>query len=173
MPAQAALEASALFDQVITVVDEQPQLPGLAVEPDDGQVGFPQGRPSDGQSVDGVGLPPLPTAPAFPGHQPGRHPHRRLTGHEQVTFEPAGEVPTVLQGKQPLRPLPSPSDGLQVPVGRCRHRPLRQLAAGIVHCHQGMGALVRVDANDHHVSTSSDHTSWVRRAGRGHAFIEV
>jgi hypothetical protein len=46
VPAQPALEAGALFDQVISVIDQKAKLSGFAVESDHGEVRFAQGSSS-------------------------------------------------------------------------------------------------------------------------------
>jgi hypothetical protein len=87
---------------------------------------------------------------ARPGHQLSRHPLQGLTSPQQIGFQAAGHLPTVLHRETPLRPLPRPAQRLSVTLRSRRHCLHRQLAAQLIDRHQRMRALVRVDPNHHH-----------------------
>ena len=162
------------------MVHEQPQLPGGAVEPGNRQVRLAERCPCHREGVDRVGLPVGPRGVAGMGHHLRRYPHEHLAGGEQVRLEPARQVSTVLDREATVRPeRMDPADELQVRLrrrGPCRL--LSEPAARLVDHHRGVGALVRVDAHDHHrrVPFSSKGTRnrsvGTPQWGRGHAPIK-
>ena len=60
MPAQAVLDARPLGDEVVAMVDQEPDLALGAIEHGDRQVRFAERRPGHGQGVDRVALAGLP-----------------------------------------------------------------------------------------------------------------
>jgi hypothetical protein len=150
VPAQSALDPGPLFNQVIAVIDEKAQLPGLAVKSDHRKVGLAQRGPSDRQCIDGVRLPPVATTIAGASHEPRRYSDRGLAGNEEVPLKATGQMAAVLEGEEALGPAPSPRHRFEMTLGRGGHHLFGQLASSIVYRHQRVGALVRVNANDHH-----------------------
>ena len=104
VPAQPALNLGPLFDQVIAVIHQETQLSSLAVELDDGEVGFAHGRPGDSERINGIGLTLIASTMARFRHQTCGNPQGRLAGDQQVSLETPGEMPTVLEGEDMLGP---------------------------------------------------------------------
>ena len=153
MPAEPVDVPGPVLDQVFSVVDEQTELPGGAVELGDGQVGLAQRGTGDGERVDGVGLAVGAGRVPGLGHQLRRHSPDPLTGGEQIGLEAPGQMPAVLHRPLPLGAEPfGPAHQLEMISRRGRLRRLRrELAAPLVDDHHRVGALVRVDPEDHHV----------------------
>lgn len=118
--------------------------------------GLAQGRPSHRQGIDRVGLAQGTYGLAGAGHQPRRHPHHPLPSGQQVPFQPAGDVPTVLHRPEPLLgpAAPRPADQLHMAEGPRRHGGLIELAAGLVDRDDGVGVLVRINPEQHHAGVS-------------------
>jgi hypothetical protein len=151
VPAQPVDRPGAFGDQVLAVVDQQPDLPGGLVVLGDREGGFAQGGAGDGEGVDRVGLALDPDRLAGTGHQPRRHPHDPFPGSQQVPFQPAGDMPAVLHRPEPIGPVhPSPADQLAMPQRAGRDGPLVELPAGLVDRDNGVGVLVRIHAQQHH-----------------------
>ena len=89
VPAQPIDDPGPLGDQVVAVVDQQPDLPGGTVQPGHRQLRFPQRRPGHRQRVDRIRLAVAAAGGAGVGHELGRDPHDLLAGTEQVALEPA------------------------------------------------------------------------------------
>jgi hypothetical protein len=134
------------------MVDQQLDLPGRLVLAGGGQIGLAQGGAGDRQGVDRVGLALDPDRLAGAGQQPGRHPQDPLPGGQQVAFQPARDMPAVLHRPQPpLGPAgPGPADQLAMARGAGRHGGLVQLPTGLIDRDDGVGVLVRIDAEQHH-----------------------
>jgi hypothetical protein len=151
MPAQPIDDAGPLGDQVVAVVDQQPDLPGGTVQPGHRQLRFPQRRPRHRQRVDRIGLAIGAAGGTGVGHELGRDPHDLLAGAEQVALEPARQVPAVLDRPAPLRAeARCPDQQVEVVGGRRLDRALTELAATLVDDDHGVGLLVCVDPQDHH-----------------------
>ena len=56
VPAQPIDDPGPLGDQVVAMVDQQPDLPGGTVQPGHRQLRFPQRRPGHGKRVDRIRL---------------------------------------------------------------------------------------------------------------------
>jgi hypothetical protein len=158
------------------VVDQQPHLSGGSLKLRGWKLRFPQCGPGDRERVDGVRLAVAAGGVAGVGHQLGRHAHDPLAGAEQVALEPARQVPAVLHGPQPLLPeLLSPAQQPEMVLAGGAGRALAELTAELVDRDDGVGALVRIDAQDHHglVSLRSGMTPTGRRAplSRGDATL--
>jgi hypothetical protein len=116
-----------------------------------GQMRFTQGSAGHSERVDRVGLAADSDRLASSGHQPGWHPDHALTGGQQIAFQPAGDVPAVLDRPGPLGPArPGPADQVAVPEGAGRHGGLVQLTARGVNGDDSVGVLVRIHAQQHH-----------------------
>lgn len=77
-----------------------------------------------------------------------------LGGAEQIGLEAVGQMAAVLDRPPPEAPAAGPSEQLEA-TGASRHDgALPELAAAPVDRNRGVGALVCVDANDHHVLVS-------------------
>lgn len=150
MPAHTGLNARAFADEILAMVDQQPQLAVRAVQRRGREIGLSPRRPGNSHRVDRVGLPSLPGAATGVGHQFRRDACQRLPGPQQVGLEPAGEMTAVLHGPSPPRPLRRPLERDQVPVGGRLHRRDANLATEPVAGHERVGALVRVNA-DHNL----------------------
>jgi hypothetical protein len=79
--------ARAFGEQVLAVVDQQPDLTLWAGKPRGRQTGLADRRASDRDSVDRVAFPERPRRFANLGHQLRRHPHHRLAGQQQEPFQ--------------------------------------------------------------------------------------
>jgi hypothetical protein len=103
MPTQPLLGSCSLGNETLTVIDEHLQLPqdrlprARVVEPR-----LPQRGPSDSERVDRIRLPALPASPSLRRGQFRRHPHHPLARSDQITLEPAGQLPAVLNRLQSL-----------------------------------------------------------------------
>ena len=106
VPAQAVDLRHTLPDQVFSVIDQEPQVPGRSVEPGDREIRLPERRPGHGEGVDRVGLAVGAGRVAGVGHELGRHPDQLLAGGEQVRLQAPGEVPAVLDGEPTDRTEP-------------------------------------------------------------------
>jgi hypothetical protein len=94
-------------------------------------------------------LPNVRAGVADVGHQLGRHPGDALAGNEQVALEAARQVPAVLDRPSPvLSELVGPAQQRQMIGGCGAQGAAGQLAAVVVDGDDGVGALVRVDAQD-------------------------
>jgi hypothetical protein len=147
------------------VVHQQLQLPGRLIQPGDGQVGFAQRGPRHRQRVDRIRLARGPDRGPSGGHQPGRHAHDPLTNREQVPLQATRHVPAVLNGPDPLvGNCASPRDQLQVLWGARLDGALGDLPAECVHRHNGVGGLVRIDAEHGETAWCGD-AIWAPRSG--------
>jgi hypothetical protein len=104
VPAHTALHAGSLGHQVLAVVHEQADAAGLAVELGDGKARFSKRRPGHRHRLDGVRLAPLPSGAPGRRHQPSGDAHDHFACPQEVGFEPAGQVATVLEREGPLGP---------------------------------------------------------------------
>jgi hypothetical protein len=156
VPAQPVDDPGPLGDQVVAVVDQQPDLPGGPVHPGGGQLRFPQRRPRHRQRVDRIGLAVGAGGGTGVGHELGWDPHDLLAGAEQVPLQPSGQVPAVFDRPAPLGAEPRhPHQQVQM-VGRGgADGAFPQLAAALVDGDDRVGALVGVDPQDHHGRVSS------------------
>ena len=103
VPAQPLLSPASLRDEIITVVDEQLQLPQrLLTVTRPFQLRFLESGSGDRERVDPVRLAARTVATPLRRRQPGRHPHQPLARSKQRLLEPAGHMPAVLQRPQPL-----------------------------------------------------------------------
>jgi hypothetical protein len=150
VPAEPVPDACPFGDEVVPVIDEEPQSPLLAVELGNGQIGLANGGAGDGQCVDRIGLSPLPGRTARTGHESRRHAQHRLAVPQQVAFQSSREMAAVLEGETPLVPRRRPGQRVEMPVCRRRDGLLRQLAADLVDSHERVRGLVRIDADRHH-----------------------
>lgn len=123
MPAKTADHAGSLADQVLTMVDQEPQLTLGPVQLGDGQVGLAQGGTGDGERVDRVALAERARRVARVRHQLRRHSDDPLTGGEQVPFQTAREAAAVLDRPAPLRETSRPRNQLKMVSRRRAERP--------------------------------------------------
>jgi hypothetical protein len=89
VPAQPIDDPGPLGEGVVTMVDQQPDLPGGTVQPGHRQLRFPQRRPRHRQRVDRIRLAIGAAGGAGVGDELGRDPHDLLAGTEQIALEPA------------------------------------------------------------------------------------
>src|SRR6266550_1743770 len=150
VPAEAVLSPGPLGDQILAMIDKEADLAIGSVEGGDRQI-LTEGRPGDGQGVDRIGLAGLPAGPPSAGHQLRWDPDHPLAGDEEVVRQPTGEVATVLEGPGPISEAGGPADELEMARARRREGLLGELPAGPVDGHRGVGALVRIDADDDHL----------------------
>ena len=87
MPPQPLLDAFALVNKVVAMIDEQPHVLLGARQTRLGQTRFAQGRPGHAGRIDRVGLAVGACGVPRPGHHLGRHADDALTSREQVTLE--------------------------------------------------------------------------------------
>jgi hypothetical protein len=154
VPSEAVFGARPLGDEILAMVDEEPNVAIGSIERRDRQV-LPEGRPGDGQGIDRIALAGLPAGTAGTGHQLRRNPDDALAGDEQITRQTSAEVATVLQRPRPVLEAGGPADELEVPRARRPEGLLGQLPAGPVDGHRGMAALVRIDPDDDHLLVAS------------------
>ena len=156
VPAQPIDDPGPLSDQVVAVVNQQAELAGGPVQLGGGQLGFPQRRPGHGKRVDRIRLAVGPGGSAGVGHELGWDPHDLLAGAEQVPLQPPGQVPAVLHRPAPLGAEPRrPDQQVQMVGGGGADGAFTKLAAALVDDDDRVGALVRVDPQDHHGRVSS------------------
>jgi hypothetical protein len=142
VPAKPRLDAGPLADQVFAVIDKQFDPALLTIETSGREVGFPERCSGDGHCVDRIGLAGLAGTASKVGHQLGWNPDHSLAGSEKVTLKPSGDLAAVLERPPAIRPLADPSDGFEVTVRGRPDRLLGDLAAELVNCDEGVGALV-------------------------------
>jgi hypothetical protein len=89
------------------------------------------------------------------GHQLGLDAHHRLAVGQQISFQVPGEHPAVLYPPEPVLVLefPGPPVGLLMTGLGGHHLQLSDLFAYRVHCHQGVGFLVDVGADEENHGT--------------------
>lgn len=113
--------------------------------------GLPQRDAGHGLGLDRVGPATLTRRTAGPGHQPGVDADDLVTRGQQVGFEAAGEMPTILDRNQDL--WSEPTDPQQSPVmpgrGGRDHQPIL-VAAKFIDRDQGVRPFVSVHADDRH-----------------------
>ena len=140
MPAQAVLLGGALLDEVLAVVDEETQVTLGTIEPGDRQVRLAQGRPGDGEGVDGIALArltrPLRRAPAM------------SLGGTRTTASPAmrrsrsrrrDRLSAVLERPAPLtEALAAQRSSSRWPAGVARDGALAEPATVLVDGHDGV-----------------------------------
>src|SRR5918995_3500229 len=97
MPADPALDAGSLADEVVAMVDQQPHLARRAAESGGGQIRFAPRRAGDRERVDRVGLAGLTGAATDAGHHLRRYPNDPLAGAHEVGLQRAREMPAILQ----------------------------------------------------------------------------
>ncbi len=141
MPAQPLLRAAALVDEIVAVIDQQLDLPvDVLVRPRPAQIWLPQRGSGDRERIDRVRLAASSGRRAAPARSASAAPAPASSpAREQLPFEPAGELPAVLDRPQPLRgraPTPSraarrcpPRSPSRRAVGRPRRRPPRSPTA--------------------------------------------
>jgi hypothetical protein len=153
VPAQAALVAGAVFDEIVAVVDEQAD---LVLDPRQRrlrQMRFADRGAGDGQRVDRIGLAELPAGLALARHQLGRNAQHLLASLEQVMLQAAAEVARVLDGPHALvverdRPV---QQLLVAVVASLDGELIEQLGGLAVDRGCGVRGLVGVHADDHHL----------------------
>ena len=131
MPPQSARQPGAFRHQVVAMIHQQPHLTRRTVETRCWQIWFLQRSASNRQRVDRVGL----AVGASPGagvrHHLRRHPHDRLTRGKQIAFQPARQMPAILDRPTPLRPeLLRPTQHVEMISRGRRSRDLLARACG-------------------------------------------
>lgn len=81
-------------------------------------------RDGDRLGIDGIRFAWLPCDPASLTHQLRGHAKHLLSGAQQVTFEPSGDVPAVLDSEDDLVELLSLGQQPQVTISVCADRDL-------------------------------------------------
>jgi hypothetical protein len=139
------------------MVDQEAQGPRERIKMRERQIRLAQGGAGDRQGVDRVGLAVAACRIAGVGHELGRNADDSLPSAEQIGLESPRQVPAVLDRPHPLGAEPvGPADELQVVRARGGlGRAARELAAVLVDHHRRVGALVRVDPDDHHDRVAS------------------
>jgi hypothetical protein len=99
VPPQTLLDAFALVDQVVAVIDEEPHVLLGARQTCLGQTRFAQCGPGHGCRVDGVGFAVGACRMPRPRHHLGRNADDPLTTREKVALKPSRDVPAVLDGE--------------------------------------------------------------------------
>ena len=107
VPAQPVYAACALGQEVISVIDQQPDLPGSSVEVRGGQIGLALRGTGHRERIYGVRLAVGAGYIAGMGHQLGRDPHDALARCEHVGLEAARQLSAVLDCQ--VRSAPNPS----------------------------------------------------------------
>ena len=151
-PQQPVDGRGAVFDQVITPVDQQLQLPRGLVMGSDRQIGLTQRGPGNSSGVDRVRLSARAGDAALLGHHLRRHPHHPLASGQQVPFQPGGQVTAVLDGPHQIVPelLAGPRQRLQVPLGDSRDGDLPDLPTHGIDRDERVRALVDIGSNNNH-----------------------
>src|SRR5207245_6713359 len=139
-PAEPLLVTGPVDDEVLAMIDQQPEFTLHAIESSGWQIRLTKGGPSDRQGVDRVALARLRVRAAGAGHELGRNPDDALADRQQVDLEPTGQVAAVLEGPRPIPPAAGPAEQLEVSGARRRPRPLGQPATGAVGRPDGVGA---------------------------------
>ncbi len=157
VPAQALLVFRASLDEILAVVEQEPQLQGPLVEVGAGKgLGtLSERRPGDGQRIDRVRLAPRAFPPAALAHQLRRHPDHALARGNQEPLEGTGDVAAVLDRPDPFGVEASPpGEELAKPrLPGCGRQLAGELTGARKHGAAGMGSLVGV---------RSDHDHWLR-----------
>ncbi len=127
VPAQPLLRSAPLCDEIITMVDEQFQLPQrLLPRMRPFQLRLLEGSSGDRGRADCVRLAACAVATPLRSRQPWRYPHEPLARSNERLLEPTAHMPAVLQRPQPLlvdealRPL---DDTVVDGTGSLRKRP--------------------------------------------------
>jgi hypothetical protein len=169
VPTQAVLRPRALADQVLAVVEQQPDLAPGTLQRGRRQRRLAQRRPRDRHRVDRVRLAALPRRAARPRHQLRRHPHHPLAAREQETLERDRDVPAILQRPQPLPAQRArPAKQLLVAPTASLHRPLATHLARPAR--KGGGAvalLVRINSDYDHSRSPFTEVATDRRQRTG------
>jgi hypothetical protein len=148
MPAQPGDDAGTLGDQVFTMIDQQPQLTLDPIQARDRQIRFTQRGPRHRQRINRIGFAIAARRVTHMSHQLRRDPHHRLTRGDQVTLEPPGQVPAILDRPQPL---------------------LSQLGARVRVCPPSLGGCSFSDPVSHRDLLTCDGASCLTRCHR--AFV--
>ena len=101
VPAKPLDGSGPLADEILAVVEQEPDLARLVVEVGDRQVGFAKRRPGDRQGIDRIGLAELALRAARTGHQLRRDAIPRSAG-DQLALEATADVATVLEPEPAL-----------------------------------------------------------------------
>jgi hypothetical protein len=145
MPAQPVDRASSLDDEIMTVIEQKPDLHRPFIQERDRELADSvlDDRSGDCECVDLVRLPRLALPLARGAHPLRRDAHDPLTGGKQRLLEPAGDRAAVLDRPHPLLiQSPSPANRGQMPRPVRRDLPAAaQLAGAPIHCRQRMRAL--------------------------------
>ena len=176
MPAQPTLLVGAVGDEIVVVVEQQPDLQRVVVQMRGGQPldALAQRRPGDRQRVDRVALAPLAGAPAGAGHQGRRDPHDPLAAGQQPPLQPPRDVAAILDRPDPLAVAQAtrPPERAFAAGDRRRDRLATQPLAGRrVDSHQRVRLLVRVRANHDHVLRPFVGCHWRSRITRRHTSL--
>jgi len=90
-------------------------------------------------------------------------------GSQQVALQAAAQVATVLERPGAVRPARRPAQQLEVADAGGGHRALRQTLSCRIDRHRGVGVLVCIDANRHHVHVVLLIRGWQPGPVGGHA----
>jgi hypothetical protein len=167
VPTQTLLRTAALVDEIIAVVNQQLQLPKrLLIRPWPAQARLAQRGPGDGERIDRIGLAAGSACAPLRRHQLRWHPHQRLAAFQQLPFEPARQLSTVLKGPQPLTAKPA-RPGETFAIGG-RDRPFVQHPPSLIDGDSRQRVLVHVHSDHDHLPCLLNR--WGdRRADRPHS----
>ena len=152
VPSKPVDVARPLCDQRLAVGQQEPDLPVRPVQVGCREVRLPKRGSGYGQGIDGVGLAKGSRRVTAVRHQLRRHSHNGFSSSEKVSLEPPAEMAAVLdcpesRASQALGPLQQ----CEVIRANGRHAPFAQLATEFVDGDDRVAALVRIDAEYHHV----------------------
>src|SRR5262245_20435898 len=103
VPTQPLLCPAPFVDKIVSVVDQQLQLPErMLVRPRPGQTGLAQRGTSNGKRLERVRLTARASCTTFRCHQLRRHSHQLRTRGKQLPLERTRQLPAVLHPPQPL-----------------------------------------------------------------------
>ena len=158
VPAKPLDLCGALADEVLAVIEQEPDLTSLRIEVGNRQVALSKRRAGDREGIDRIRLAELACGAARARHQLRRDANHALSSGDQLALEAPGDVATVLERKQALLSQgPGPFDQTLVTgLVACD----RQLVAELTgwpspSCGRGVALLVGVDADRDHRLRSS------------------
>jgi hypothetical protein len=139
MPLQRVVEADALTNQPLAVIDQQPQVELGPFQLRRRQLveAFAQGRPRDGDRVDAVGLPALSAPTPRIRHQPRRDTQNTFSALDQEALKGSRHMPAVLERPNPLAIQPARPD--QQRTEPADADPNRSLAEQLAACRANCG----------------------------------
>lgn len=152
VPPEPSLDAGALPHLVLSVVEQQLDLPFEAFQMGLREIRLAQKRVGHRQRVDAVGLAGGASGAPGAGHELGWDPHYPLASSDEEPLEVAGDVTTVLEGEHPLVvELPGPHQHSLVALVAGLHSHLRDRLPALLGSHRGVGLLVWINTHYDHL----------------------